>query len=198
MLFKRAILQAIARGDVTLAFRRWKRPCVRVGTLLRTEVGVLAVESLEAVLDSAVSDQDARRAGFSNRLALLSELRSDPQAILYRVGLRMEGPDPRIALRDNTDLSEAALRQVKEQLDRWDKSSARGPWTFEVLRTIADLPQQSSTELAQRLQMDRDWFKVQVRKLKELGLTESLHPGYRLSQRGLALLLSVNSEPSCE
>jgi hypothetical protein len=31
-------------------------------------------------------------------------------------------------------------------------------------------------------------FKLDVRKLKELGLTESLRPGYRLSPRGETVL----------
>jgi hypothetical protein len=36
--------------------------------------------------------------------------------------------------------------------------------------------------------MERRAFKGNVRKLKELGLTESLEVGYRLSPRGRALL----------
>ncbi len=32
------------------------------------------------------------------------------------------------------------------------------------------------------------WFKTNVRKLKALGLTESLEVGYRLSPRGRAFL----------
>jgi ribosomal protein S19E (S16A) len=35
---------------------------------------------------------------------------------------------------------------------------------------------------------ERHPFKTDVRKLKELGLTESLEVGYRLSPRGQALL----------
>jgi hypothetical protein len=37
-------------------------------------------------------------------------------------------------------------------------------------------------------------FKVNVRKLKALGLTESLETGYRLSPRGVAFLRVVESE----
>ena len=36
-------------------------------------------------------------------------------------------------------------------------------------------------------------FKVDVRKLKELGLTESLRPGYRLSPRGRAVLEALGT-----
>lgn len=48
----------------------------------------------------------------------------------------------------------------------------------------------SREELAAELGFERAWLKLQIRKLKELGLTESLSPGYRLSPRGLRLLRS--------
>ena len=43
-------------------------------------------------------------------------------------------------------------------------------------------------DLAEALGRDRASFKLDVRKLKELGLTESLEVGYRLSPRGRAVL----------
>ena len=43
-------------------------------------------------------------------------------------------------------------------------------------------------ELAERAGRDTAAFKRDVRALKELGLTESLEVGYRLSPRGTALL----------
>lgn len=39
-------------------------------------------------------------------------------------------------------------------------------------------------ELASLLGFEKEELKLKVRKLKELGLTESLQPGYRLSPRG--------------
>ena len=46
----------------------------------------------------------------------------------------------------------------------------------------------SAQELADRSGYEKEWLKLNVRKLKNLGLTESLHPGYRLSPRGAAYL----------
>ena len=43
-------------------------------------------------------------------------------------------------------------------------------------------------ELAAEMGREKLPFKRDVRKLKELGLTESLNPGYRLSPRGEAVL----------
>jgi DNA-binding IclR family transcriptional regulator len=56
------------------------------------------------------------------------------------------------------------------------------------LHLIAELPGTDSTELAARAGIDRLKFKQRVRRLKSLGLTESLEVGYRLSPRGEAVL----------
>ena len=53
---------------------------------------------------------------------------------------------------------------------------------------ISDQPEIRAADLAAGLGRERVPFKRDVRKLKELGLTESLESGYRLSPRGRALL----------
>jgi hypothetical protein len=60
-----------------------------------------------------------------------------------------------------------------------------------VLRAIADRPGERASDLAASFGRPRDPFKLDVRKLKELGLTESLRPGYRISPRGAAVLASL-------
>ena len=45
-----------------------------------------------------------------------------------------------------------------------------------------------AADLAEAVGRERLPFKRDVRKLKELGLTESLETGYRLSPRGRALM----------
>jgi hypothetical protein len=66
---------------------------------------------------------------------------------------------------------------------------ARGePWTRQVLELILDRPETLAAELAASLGREKLPFKRDVRKLKELGLTESLPVGYRLSPRGRAYL----------
>ena len=55
-----------------------------------------------------------------------------------------------------------------------------------VLRLIADRPATRAPDLAASLGRETARFKADVRKLKELGLTESLEVGYRLSPRGRA------------
>ena len=53
-----------------------------------------------------------------------------------------------------------------------------------------------AADLAPLLGRERLPFKRDVRKLKELGLTESLEVGYRLSPRGRAVLDRLAAGPS--
>ena len=184
MLFKQDVLRRIAAGEVTLAFRRWRRPTVRAGGTLRTRAGVLAIEAVDVVAPGDVTDADARRAGAVDAAALLQQLPGDGP--LYRIALRPAGPDPRIALRERSDLSPAERATIDHRLVRLDAASRHGPWTAEVLRLIAARPATRAAELAAAQGRETARFKADVRKLKELGLTESLERGYRLSPRGRA------------
>ena len=53
----------------------------------------------------------------------------------------------------------------------------RGPWTERVLRLIGEREAVRAGDLADELGMERLAFKTDVRKLKALGLTESLGTG---------------------
>ncbi len=110
---------------------------------------------------------------------------------MYRIGLRYAGEDPRIALRNTDDLSAADREALVSRLDRYDQASTNGPWTRAVLAIIQRPPATRAPDLAAEFGRDTQSFKRDVRKLKELGLTESLDIGYRLSPRGTALLASL-------
>jgi hypothetical protein len=169
-------LARIEAGEIDLAFRRWKRPMHRAGGSQRTRVGVLAFESVEKVPVSSITAADARRAGFAT-LADLKRFLARKPGDVYRVELRLAGADPRLALRERTDFSEAELAAVD-----------RLPWAREYLATIAEQPAVRAEDLAGQYGMPKRNFKQRVRRLKELGLTESLEVGYRLSPRGRAFL----------
>jgi hypothetical protein len=104
------------------------------------------------------------------------------------VGIHYGGPDPRIALRGQEDLDESALRAVAAKLRRLDARSGHGPWTAEVLALIAAKPGTRAPDLAAEVGRETARFKLDVRKLKEHGLTESLDIGYRISPRGQRVL----------
>ncbi|MEM9190755.1 MAG: hypothetical protein AAGF12_16335 [Myxococcota bacterium] len=176
MLIKRKVLEGIASGDVTLAFRRWKRATVKPGGTLMTAVGVLAVESVETVTLKSITLSEAKRAGFASRSALIDELKGR-EGKVHKIGLTLAHEDPRIALRkEKISPGEAA------------KLVARIAWARRYLELIRDRPGVRAIELASQLGIEKKPFKQRVRKLKTLGLTESLKVGYRLSPRGSSLL----------
>ena len=194
MLLKRATLEGVAEGRITLAFRRWKRPTVRIGGELRTSIGVLGIDAVDRVTERDITESDARAAGYPDRDALLAELNRRPEGDLYRVALHLAGDDPRAALREQNTLDGEAIEAIAARLDRFDRSSRHGPWTEAVLRLIADSPGTRAPDLAASLGRETQPFKRDVRKLKELGLTESLEIGYCLSPRGRAWLAARDSE----
>ncbi|MEJ8574786.1 hypothetical protein [Microbaculum marinum] len=184
-------LDAIRSGDVTLAFRRWQRATVKAGTEQRTKIGLVRILSIEEIAEADITEADARRAGSSSRAALLGEL-DGRDGTLYRISLEYGGPDPRIALRQDADLSDGDIAAIAARLDRMDRASDGGPWTRETLHLIADKPGTRAIELARSMGLEKKYFKTRVRRLKELGLTESLDIGYRLSPRGRAALKALS------
>jgi hypothetical protein len=186
-------LAAIAEGRVDLAFRRWERPRVKEGGRQLTAVGVIGFEEVQLVPREAVTDADARRAGFESATALLGFLDRKAAGEIFRVRLRLVGPDPRVALRQRLP-DEAELDSLLARLVRLDRASSHGPWTRAVLELIAAHPERRAVELATELGRERLPFKVDVRKLKQLGLTESRPIGYRISPRGRAVLERLRPE----
>jgi hypothetical protein len=187
MLLRASVLKGIANGTITLAFRRWEAPRVRAGGRQRTAVGVVAFDAVEVVAPESITDDDAHAAGFDGRTALLAVLDRRDRGAIHRVQLRLDGPDPRVALRDAVP-SARELADICRRLDRLDRASHHGPWTGAVMRRIDEAPSTRAAELAAGFGRETAAFKLDVRKLKELGLTESLRPGYRLSPRGRAVL----------
>ncbi len=214
MLLQKAVLAGIADGRITQVFRRWPVPRVTVGGTQLTAVGVIGFDRVERLDDPAVlTEDDARSAGLPDLAALLSALNrvpkravsftgpaperdpSAPAGTVFRIGVRWVGPDPRIQLRAQP-LTESEIAVLTARLDRWDTASASGPWTRQVLRWIAEHPAVVSTELATALGRERWGLKVDIRKLKTLGLTASLEVGYRLSPRGEAYLAATEPLPT--
>lgn len=190
MLFRPATLHAIRDGAVTIAIRRWRQPRVRPGGRQRTAVGVVAFDAVEEIDREELSDADASAAGFVSRDELMAFVDRREIGTIYRIRLHLAGPDPRLALRESAPDAEE-LHQLARRLARLDAASRHGPWTSSVLQAIHDGPGVRAADLAQRFGRETRPFKADVRKLKELGLTESLRPGYRLSPRGQAVLAAL-------
>ena len=187
MLFNAATLDGLLDGTVRATYRRWRTPRARPGSRFTTRAGVVEVVAVTASDGSRLTNADAAAGGFASKAALLKWTRSKGTGTLYRVDLRLAGPDPRIALRDADDLGGSELKSLDARLERMDQAAPE-PWTRSVLRQIQSHPAVVSTELAAAAGLPRDYYKIRVRRLKALGLTESLDIGYRLSPRGAAYL----------
>lgn len=176
MLIRVADWERIRSGEITLQFRRWKRPTVRAGGTLRTSLGVLAIDAVDVV--SRVSRAEAVAAGFDSVRSLMSSV-DGREGSLYRIRLRFVGEDPRIAMRESSDVDGVQVSDAGVAL----------------LRLIAANPGVRAADLAASVGREKLPFKADVRKLKAKGLTESLEVGYRLSPRGEAYLRSLETQP---
>ena len=190
MLFRRDILQGIAENRVTLAFRRWRRAPPAEGSSLRSPVGVIRLDRVTVVEEGDITAEDMRRTGMS-RDELRASIAGD--GTLVRIELCLAGDDPRIALRER-EPDHAELEAIVVRLARID-AACPTRWTTRYLQLVADQPGIVSRALAPQADADVPAFKRRVRQLKELGLTESLEVGYRLSPRGRAVLERLVGDP---
>jgi hypothetical protein len=191
MLFKQAILAKVRTGEVKVAFRRWTRPSVRAGGFLVTPIGRLAIDEVRPVPGEEITEAAARLAGAASRAELMATM-AKGRGELHRIAFHLEGEDPRLALRDEGDLSETDRAALEKRLARMD---GRAPWTGLFMDLIAAHPGRRAGDLATMAGLERLEFKARVRRLKALGLTISLKTGYRLSPRGEALRRATRAAP---
>jgi hypothetical protein len=85
------------------------------------------------------------------------------------------------------------IAEIDRRLERLDRASSHGPWTLVTLELIEANPERRAPDLAEMVGRETKPFKLDVRKLKNLGLTLSFRIGYRLSPRGQAYLVSRRS-----
>ena len=146
--------------------------------------------AIAPVEPDALTEADAYAAGFDSLTALLAWTARKGSGDLYRIGIRSGRPRPTGCPARRGPADPGGGRGADRPLDRMDRA-ADGPWTRSTLRQIRQQPGVVSTELAAAAGQERAYFKVRVRRLKALGLTESLEVGYRLSPRGAAYLDAV-------
>jgi len=192
MLLKGETIEGIRDGRITLLFRRWKSPRAKAGGRSRDTRGVVEVVSVKRA--ARIDQRDARAAGHASLAALRAELaRYAGDGELYRVEVRWGGTDPRAALRKRMPRAREERDALMAKLTRLDAASRDGAWTARVLGAIAAQPGVVSTGLAALVGRPRPELKLRVRKLKALGLTESLDVGYRISPRGRSVLASTRA-----
>lgn len=184
MLFKQATLKQIKAGKVKLAFRKWKTPSAKAGGLQKTSIGVLLIEEVKKIPSRSITNEWAVKAGYENKEALLQELNTRSEGAVYKIKLRLHGEDPRLELREQLLSAEEciALQKKLQQLER------KTTWVNDTLKVIQQHPHTRAADLAGLLHREKDWLKLHIRKLKNLGLTISFEPGYTLSPRGVSYM----------
>jgi hypothetical protein len=184
LLFRQEHWAGLGDGTITLAFRKWTRANAKAGRRVRFAGGYLMIDDVRTVDEAKLTKTDATRAGFDSIAALRGELAKFGDGDLYRIELHWDGPDERVELRQDDDLSDDEVAAIRARLAKLDKASTHGPWTATVLQLIAERPAVRAPDLAASLGLETLVFKRDVRKLKAFGLTESLKIGYRISPRG--------------
>jgi hypothetical protein len=188
MLLPPKVVQGVVDGSVTLAFRRWRHQDVRPGAVFKSAGSVIRVDAVEIVDPAAITDAEAILAGHPDADQVRKRLAPEESWPTYRVRLSYAGPDPRIALRESADLTADDVAAIDAKLERLDRASSHGRWTLHYLDLIRRYPQRRAPDLAAMEGRETAPFKIDVRKLKALGLTISHPVGYELSPRGIAYL----------
>jgi len=192
LLFQKRFHAGLVSGAVRLTFRRWQKPHVKPGGRYRCHpIGVLEVDRVDRVRVADITEADAQRAGFASLGELLEYVATAPggplrrDTELWRVELHHGGDGDRVEVALDDKLGPDEVAAIKKRLARY------GAWPLPTLRLIRRHPRVAASKLAAMLGRETAPFKVDVRKLKKLGLTQSFEVGYEVSPRGRAFLARV-------
>jgi hypothetical protein len=95
--FSRDLRAGVADGRITVSYRLWSRPQVKIGGSYRTGAARIEVDDIELVPFSSITDEDLARTGEPDlpslraRAAHTGPIRGD--TLLYRVEFHVL-PDP--------------------------------------------------------------------------------------------------------
>ena len=192
LLFQKRFHAGLVDGSVTVTFRQWDKPHVRVGGRYRVHpIGVVEVDAVRRMTLRDITEGDARAGGFASKAELVEYMRPvakrplRPTSAVFRVELHHGGDGDRVEGALDDALSANDLAELDRRIARLD---AKQPWTKKVLKLIDKHPRVAASKLAKKLGRETLPFKVDVRKLKKLGLTQSFEVGYEVSPRGRAWL----------
>jgi hypothetical protein len=85
MLFKQIHLEGIKNGNISFAFRKWKKPTVKAGSLIKTGIGLVEIRDVSVVTLNQISEKDALDAGFQSKEDLLKVLNSVSEGDIYKI-----------------------------------------------------------------------------------------------------------------
>jgi hypothetical protein len=188
VLFKTRFHEGIRSGRITSTVRVWKRPHVKSGGRYALGDGAIVVDGIHEMRLDDITPALARRSGFASVVDLLKTARHGNGERVFVIDFHYDGSVPARAEPATGAASAEELAELARRLDAMDRRASAGAWTRETLGLIRARPGVRAADLALELGRARDDFKRDVRRLKNLGLTISLEVGYRLSQKGEAVL----------
>jgi hypothetical protein len=191
MLFKTKFSALIKAKKIETAIRKWTKPTVKENGTLITPAGQLRITSVKKISYNEITDNEIIQAGYSGRGELDAELSHKNTGEIYKITFRLEGEDPRIELRQNSNITPDELATLQKKLQALEARTMVKGWSMRILEAVNNLPGLYAIQYANKLGYEKMWFKLQIRKLKNLGLTISLENGYEISPRGKAFLDSV-------
>ncbi|MCW3467758.1 hypothetical protein [Chitinophaga nivalis] len=181
-------MDGIKSGTISLAFRKWNKAAATAGSQIKTSIGLVEIISIKKIAPGKITAADAVKAGYKDLKDLLDTFQKIPTGDIYKIQVRYYAADPRIQLREQTALTTEEITTIKTQLERLDAYSKQGPWTIDILKAIKANPKLRAADLAIKTGKEKDWLKLNIRKLKNIGLTISYEPGYTLSPLGEMIL----------
>ena len=95
MQFSPELRDDVAAGDITVSFRLWQRPKVKVGGRYRMGPATIEVDAIDLVPFASVTRADVRRAGERDRESLRARAAHagpiDDDTLVYRVEFHVVG-----------------------------------------------------------------------------------------------------------
>lgn len=177
----------VVAGEFRVTFRLWKSAHVKKGAVYPTGFGgSYRIVDVRSVRAGSLTESDAWAAGSPSKRALIEKVGAHTRAKvtsatrLFRVDFeyRDEEPPKKSALSVDD-----AIKRMKRLDDNRGKA-----WTKRALELVELHPHTLARELAKEAGFERMDFKLHVRKLKALGLTNSHTIGYSLTDLGQAVL----------
>ena len=165
---------------------------VSAGSLINTSVGVIKIISVKEILLNEITDAEAVNAGFAHAKSLVQLLEGQKEGLIYRIEVAFDSENPVDEPLGDETLDDEEFETIKAALDNLDKFSKVGKWTTKTLQVIQQNPKMKAADLAVKAKKEKEWLKLNIRKLKGLGLTISHEPGYTLSPTGEAYLKLIS------
>lgn len=95
MQFSKELRGDVAAGDITVTFRLWRRPQVKVGGRYVVGPVTIEVDTMEPIPFSRISAADVRRAGERDRESLRARAAHagpiSDETLLYRIAFHVVG-----------------------------------------------------------------------------------------------------------